>query len=143
MQTSMGTAALKKVFSSIDEGYQPLPGTNATVSGLQEMQVALEMIGLGPGRKENEAGNVSRFLSRLLGLPVKLQNLVFSYFMDTLSLDIKIAEESGNYSDAIRDLYGGENIDVKWQGCEEVYKNPITSATCVFCERSHAMRAFT
>ena len=24
----------------------------------------LEMIGLGPGRKENEAGNVSRFLSR-------------------------------------------------------------------------------
>jgi len=131
VQTSMGTTALKKVFSSIDEGYQPVPGTNTSLSELQEMQTALEMIGLGPGRKENEAGNVSRFLSRLLGLPVKLQNLVFSYFMDALSHDIKVAEEEGNYSDAIRDLYGGESIDVKWKGCEEVYKNPVTSATCV------------
>ena len=73
VQTPMGAAVLKKVFASIDEGMTLLAGTNTAEANWEDMRQALEMIGLGVGRKENEASNVSRFLSRLLGLPVNLQ----------------------------------------------------------------------
>ena len=77
VQTKIGIDALKKVFQSVDECTSLLPGTKADSTSLMDMREALEMIGLGVnGRKENETGNVSRFLGRLLGLPVRLQNMV-------------------------------------------------------------------
>ena len=41
------------------------------------------------------AGNVGRFLGRLLGLSVEVQNTLFNYFMDCLSHDIAVAEKVG------------------------------------------------
>ena len=175
VQTKLGIEALKKVFQSIDLGQSMLPGTNEDSTNLEDMRQALEMIGLGVGRKENEAGNVSRFLGRLLGLPVRLQNMVqrraralrysdsykhcddciarthihthththtyththtctqvFNYFMDTLSYDIAAAEKEGNYSDAIRDLYGDPNITVTLQKAES-FKSCFL---CYFCSNA-------
>ncbi|MGB1594326.1 MAG: strawberry notch C-terminal domain-containing protein, partial [Promethearchaeia archaeon] len=134
VQTSMGTAALRKVYASIDEG-APLPHFTASGGGLafdgnamEDMQASLDFIGLGPGRKEADVTNVGKFLSRLLGLPVNQQNRIFDYFMDTLSHDIAVAEKEGHYSDAIRDLYGDSVVTL--QKSEDFYTDPITHATC-------------
>lgn len=51
--------------------------------------------------------------------------MVFNYFMDTLSHDIGVAEKEGNYSDAIRDLYGGDT---------EVLN--VCTRVCAVCVRS-------
>ena len=58
-----------------------------------ECQTALIRVGLvspqGASNNltiEKDALNMSRFLNRILGLPVKLQNQLFSYFTDTLAV---------------------------------------------------------
>ena len=45
-----------------------------------------------------------RFLNRLLGVEVARQNLLFNYFMATLTAEIKAAKEEGRYSEGVSDL---------------------------------------
>ena len=55
-----------------------------------------------------------RFLNRLLGLPVDLQNSVFSYFADTLHAIIAIAKRSGKYDGGIMDFgASGEHVTLE------------------------------
>ena len=159
LQTAMGTAALKKVFASIDEGIVlPLKGpgevsvlfawsvvskycctdnssfdrTLCTRTRWKTCSVRLISLILDWAARSrrpvcvrahaqshvhvNEyaredcafyakrfslnllhifAGNVGRFLGRLLGLSVEVQNTLFNYFMDCLSHDIAVAEKVG------------------------------------------------
>jgi hypothetical protein len=39
--------------------------------------------------------DMSKFLNRILGLPVNLQNMLFKYFSDTLAAIITAAKRSG------------------------------------------------
>lgn len=58
--------------------------------------------------------NIPRFLNRLLGLPVELQNAVFSYFSDTLHAIITVAKQRGKYDEGIMDFgASGEHVDLK------------------------------
>lgn len=66
--------------------------------------------------------------SHRASLPLHVQNMLFNYFMDTLSHDIAQAEREGKYSDTIRDLYSGENISVTLQTTKDIFVNPITEA---------------
>lgn len=50
---------------------------------------------------EKEATSMSRFLNRILGLPVKLQNQLFAYFSDTLSYIIQQARRMGRWDSGI------------------------------------------
>jgi len=50
---------------------------------------------------EKEATSISRFLNRILGLPVKLQNQLFAYFSDTLSYIIQQARRMGRWDSGI------------------------------------------
>ncbi|XP_054279208.1 protein strawberry notch-like [Macrosteles quadrilineatus] len=55
--------------------------------------------------------NISRFLNRILGLPVELQNRLFQYFMDTLQAIVNQAKKSGRYDLGILDLgTAGDNV---------------------------------
>lgn len=45
--------------------------------------------------------NISRFLNRILGLTVALQNALFSYFTETLAAVIKEAKRSGRWDEGI------------------------------------------
>ena len=45
--------------------------------------------------------NISRFLNRILGMTVSLQNNLFQYFTDTLSEIIKEAKRSGRWDEGI------------------------------------------
>ena len=55
---------------------------------------------------EKDSTTLSRFLNRLLGLPVGLQNQLFAYFTDTLASIIKQAKRAGSWDGGIR---GGES----------------------------------
>ena len=63
---------------------------------------------------EKESLNMSRFLNRLLGLPVELQNSVFSYFGDTLLSVIQDAKRCGKWDGGIMDFgASGERVEVE------------------------------
>lgn len=51
---------------------------------------------------EKDSTTLSRFLNRLLGLPVRLQNKLFAYFTDTLASLIKKAKRAGGWDGGIR-----------------------------------------
>ena len=62
---------------------------------------------------EKDSLNISRFLNRLLGLPVNLQNKVFSYFTDTLEEVVKRAKRSGRWDTGILDFGAtGEEVEI-------------------------------
>lgn len=62
---------------------------------------------------DKESLNMSRFLNRLLGLPVDLQNLVFSYFTDTLEEVIRRAKRAGRWDGGILDFgASGEHVEL-------------------------------
>jgi hypothetical protein len=48
--------------------------------------------------------DMSKFLNRILGMPVNLQNLLFKYFTDTLNSIIDSAKRQGRYDQGILDV---------------------------------------
>ena len=53
---------------------------------------------------EKEATSISRFLNRILGLSVRLQNKLFAYFSDTLGQIIQQARRMGRWDGGILGL---------------------------------------
>ena len=74
------------------------------------------LVGVGLIMKDNniyqldkDYNNISKFLNRILGMPVDLQNRFFTYFTDTLSTIITQAKKTGKYDLGILDLgIGGD-----------------------------------
>ena len=65
------------------------------------------------GGVEKESLNISRFLNRILGLPVQLQNLVFSYFTDTIASLVQKAKREGKWDSGILDFgASGEHVEI-------------------------------
>lgn len=60
--------------------------------------------GVGTSKAAKDAGDVRRFLNRLLGLPLGRQNLLFNYFAATLAAEIGAAKAEGRYSEGVSDL---------------------------------------
>lgn len=46
---------------------------------------------------DKDYNNMSKFLNRILGMPVELQNRLFKYFTDTLQAIIVQAKKSGRF----------------------------------------------
>lgn len=61
----------------------------------------LEKIKATPNERQinqnRDKTDIVKFLNRILGLPVKLQNHLFTYFTDTMEAEIKAAKKSGQY----------------------------------------------
>nr|XP_053635221.1 LOW QUALITY PROTEIN: protein strawberry notch homolog 1-like [Cherax quadricarinatus] len=58
---------------------------------------------------DKDYNNMSKFLNRILGMPVELQNRLFKYFTDTLAAIISQAKRTGKFDMGILDLgIGGE-----------------------------------
>ena len=74
------------------------------------------LVGVGTIIKEDHVyqldkdyNNMSKFLNRILGMPVELQNRLFKYFTDTLAAIVTQAKKTGKYDMGILDLgMGGE-----------------------------------
>ena len=53
--------------------------------------------------------NISKFLKRILGIPVDLQNRLFKYFTDTLAELVTQAKDSGRFDLGILDVGNGSD----------------------------------
>ena len=62
---------------------------------------------------DKDATTMSRFLNRILGLEVQLQNDLFSYFSDTLAAVVQKAKRTGHWDGGIVDFgSSGENVEI-------------------------------
>lgn len=61
---------------------------------------------------DKDSYNMTRFLNRILGLPVGLQNKLFNYFTDTLGALIQQAKRMGKWDNGI---LGMSNVSVVWR----------------------------
>ena len=70
-------------------------------------------MGMGVVSIDKDAMTMSRFLNRILGLEVQLQNDLFSYFSDTLNSVVQRAKRTNNWDGGIQD-YGssGEHVEI-------------------------------
>lgn len=60
---------------------------------------------------EKENAHITKFLNRLLGLPVHAQNSLFQYFNDIIAALIADAKQDGTYDQGIMDLgVGGDRV---------------------------------
>ncbi|KXJ14796.1 protein strawberry notch homolog 1 [Exaiptasia diaphana] len=108
-----GRAALEAVLKSICGHATPMvpPPSNYSGNFINDIRVALVGVGLATRDDrgiynilDKDYTNLSRFLNRILGISVQLQNLLFGYFMDTLAAIILQAKRSGRWDEGILDL---------------------------------------
>ncbi|KAG8237954.1 hypothetical protein J437_LFUL016299 [Ladona fulva] len=116
-----GRAALEATMKTI-MGYEPpLVAPPSDYKGDFFKDVAGALVGVGlicntesmPGvlMLDKDYNNMSKFLNRILGMPVDLQNRLFKYFTDTLNAIVTQAKKTGRYDMGILDLgTAGENV---------------------------------
>lgn len=116
-----GRSALEAVMKTI-MGYEtPMVAPPADYKGNFFTDVAGALVGVGlivnsetnPGvlSLDKDYNSISKFLNRILGMPVDLQNRLFKYFTDTLAAIIGKEKRMGRFDLGILDLgASGENV---------------------------------
>jgi hypothetical protein len=101
---------------SIDRPPVPPPTTYAG-DFIKDMRQYLEGVGVlvqtGPSKYaiERDSSSLTKFLNRLLGIPVLAQNALFEYFAEIVKELIKQAKVDGTYDMGIMDLgAGGDRV---------------------------------
>ncbi|XP_015606574.1 protein strawberry notch isoform X2 [Cephus cinctus] len=116
-----GRAALEATMKTIMGYEQPLVPPPQDYRGDFFKDVADALVGVGlicnsenmPGvlTLDKDYNNMSKFLNRILGMPVDLQNRLFKYFTDTLNAIVTQAKKMGRFDMGILDLgTSGENV---------------------------------
>uniref|UniRef100_A0A182JSX3 Uncharacterized protein n=1 Tax=Anopheles christyi TaxID=43041 RepID=A0A182JSX3_9DIPT len=116
-----GRTALESVMKTIMGYESPIVPPPADYRGEFFKDVAGALVGVGiivnseqmPGvlSLDKDYNNISKFLNRILGMPVELQNRLFKYFTDTLEATIEQAKKRGRFDLGILDLgAAGENV---------------------------------
>ncbi|XP_058836760.1 protein strawberry notch isoform X2 [Topomyia yanbarensis] len=116
-----GRSALESVMKTIMGYDQPLVPPPSDYEGDFFKDIAGALVGVGlivnsehmPGvlSLDKDYNNISKFLNRILGMPVELQNRLFKYFTDTLAAIIEQAKKRGRFDLGILDLgAAGENV---------------------------------
>ncbi|UYV73913.1 sno [Cordylochernes scorpioides] len=121
-----GRAALESVMRSVMELETPLvpPPRDYERDFFADIRRALVGVGLVSEDErtkmqsaEKDFVNMSKFLNRILGMEVDLQNRLFQYFTDTLEVVIQQAKKTGRYDLGILDLGHGGGDTVKRIKC--------------------------
>ncbi|CAG9791173.1 unnamed protein product, partial [Diatraea saccharalis] len=116
-----GRTALEAVMKAIMKYESPLVPPPRAYRGDFFQDVASALVGVGlivnseasPGHLslDKDYNNMSKFLNRILGMPVELQNRLFKYFTDTLAAVMEQAKRSGRFDLGILDLgSAGESV---------------------------------
>lgn len=102
-----GRSALEAVMKTIMGYEQPLVPPPQDYKGEFFKDIAGALVGVGlivnsevtPGvlSLDKDYNNISKFLNRILGMPVELQNRLFKYFTDTLTAIIGQAKKMGRF----------------------------------------------
>ncbi|CAG7722769.1 unnamed protein product [Allacma fusca] len=116
IDTKYGREALEHVMKAIMEYEKPMvdpPGDYPDHrTFFEEIRGALLGVGLIVNSEENrgiivldkEHNNMSKFLNRILGMPVRSQNALFQFFTDTLQHVVNTAKRLGRFDLGILDL---------------------------------------
>jgi hypothetical protein len=116
-----GRTALEATMKAIMGYESPVVPPPRDYKGDFFKDVAAALVGVGlivnsesmPGvlSLDKDYNNMSKFLNRILGMPVELQNRLFRYFTDTLEAIITQAKRAGRFDLGILDLgAGGEMV---------------------------------
>ncbi|XP_057655620.1 protein strawberry notch-like isoform X10 [Diorhabda carinulata] len=115
-----GRSALEAIMKAIMGYEQPVVPPPRDYKGDFFKDIAAALIGVGmivnsenmPGvlSLDKDYNNMSKFLNRILGMPVDLQNRLFKYFTDTLAAIITSAKRSGRFDLGILDLGAGGEV---------------------------------
>lgn len=102
-----GRQALESVMKTIMGYEQPMVPPPTDYDGDFFKDIAGALVGVGiiinsenmPGvlSLDKDYNNISKFLNRILGMPVNLQNRLFKYFTDTLTAVITQAKRTGRF----------------------------------------------
>ncbi|KAG5446071.1 Protein strawberry notch 1 [Clonorchis sinensis] len=81
-----------------------------------DVKASLQGVGLAAGRtRDKDSGQMSKFLNRILGLRVHIQNGLFRYFSDTLEELVRRAKRDNQLDLGIMDLgTSGQNLEIVW-----------------------------
>ncbi|XP_067135258.1 protein strawberry notch homolog 1-like isoform X1 [Centruroides vittatus] len=113
-----GRTALETVLRSVMDSEVPLvpPPTDYEGDFFADIRNCLVGVGLitedertGFQGLDKDYNNMSKFLNRILGMEVHLQNRLFKYFTDTLEAVIQHAKKTGRWDMGILDLGLGGN----------------------------------
>lgn len=118
-----GRSALEAVMKTIMGYEQPMVPPPSDYKGDFFTDIAGALVGVGlivnsetnPGvlSLDKDYNSISKFLNRILGMPVDLQNRLFKYFTDTLAAIISKEKKMGRFDMGILDLgAGGENVKI-------------------------------
>ncbi|XP_023310793.1 protein strawberry notch isoform X2 [Anoplophora glabripennis] len=115
-----GRSALEATMKAIMGYEQPVVPPPRDYKGDFFKDVAAALVGVGlivnsesmPGilSLDKDYNNMSKFLNRILGMPVELQNRLFRYFTDTLGAIVTSAKRSGRFDLGILDLGAGGEV---------------------------------
>ncbi|XP_015375524.1 PREDICTED: protein strawberry notch [Diuraphis noxia] len=116
-----GRAALETTMKTIIGYESPIVPPPEDYNGHFFEDVGGALVGVGmiinneasPGNLtlDKDYNNISKFLNRILGMPVELQNRLFKYFTDVLHHIITQAKKAGRFDLGILDLgTAGENV---------------------------------
>lgn len=116
-----GRQALENVIKSICGIEKPLAKPPQDYKGNFFADARLALVGVGIILQTGEFNftpdkdytNINKFLNRLLGCPVHLQNAIFNYFNDVLATVILEAKRTGKWDMGILDL--GSNNETVYQ----------------------------
>lgn len=100
-ENKYGASALKSVFNSIKQGTKlsvdpPTQNHESNSAFYRKMKKAFEGIRLFDLNPAN-TDSIPKFLNRLLGFRVDLQNQLFEYFTDTFNRNIADAKRNNTY----------------------------------------------
>ncbi|KAL3856506.1 hypothetical protein ACJMK2_011256 [Sinanodonta woodiana] len=111
-----GRTAVESVMKSVCMFEAPLVPPPSSYKGkfFEDLKVALIGVGLITQDEnlavpilEKDYNNISKFLNRMLGMEVEIQNALFQYFSSTLTAIILEAKKSGRWDMGILDLGSG------------------------------------
>ncbi|KIH60633.1 hypothetical protein ANCDUO_09108 [Ancylostoma duodenale] len=109
---------LKSVTGTLNPPLIPPPADYKPGDFFQDMRLYMEGVGLLSRQAnsnsytiEREAATISKFLNRILGIPVHAQNALFHYFTEIVAELIAQAKLDGTYDMGIMDLgTGGDQV---------------------------------
>lgn len=130
IDTKYGRTALESAMRAVMEYEVPLvnPPYKNFFYEIRKALIGVAMITEDPSGYqilEKDYNNMSKFMNRILGLPVELQNTLFKYFTDTLDAVIAQAKKAGRYDLGILDLGTGGDL-VKRVRCDSFLQKHAT-----------------
>ncbi|XP_060806586.1 protein strawberry notch [Amyelois transitella] len=144
-----GRTALETVMKAIMKYESPLVPPPRDYRGDFFQDVASALVGVGlivnseaaPGvlSLDKDYNNMSKFLNRILGMPVELQNRLFKYFTDTLTAVMEQAKRSGRFDLGILDL-GSAGECVRRVRCVRFLRRHATGQAPVELHTVHSER---